>query len=76
MSKASTQSAPADDPASAMTLSDDRLALSATKGDRRAFAAIYRRYHQELYRYCAAILGNAQDAQDAQDACRTPWSRC
>ncbi len=59
------QSAPANDPASAVTPSDDRLALGATKGDRRAFAAIYRRYHQELYRYCAAILGNAQDAQDA-----------
>jgi RNA polymerase sigma factor (sigma-70 family) len=46
-------------------LSDDRLALRATKGDRRAFAAIYRRYHQHLYRYCLAIVGNSQDAQDA-----------
>ncbi|HEY2334298.1 MAG TPA: sigma-70 family RNA polymerase sigma factor [Solirubrobacterales bacterium] len=46
-------------------LSDDRLALRATKGDRRAFAAIYRRYHQDLHRYCLAIVGNPQDAQDA-----------
>ncbi len=45
--------------------SDDRLAQRATKGDRRAFAAIYRRYHQDLYRYCAAIVGNPEDAQDA-----------
>ncbi len=45
--------------------SDDRLARRATKGDRRAFEAIYRRYHQELYRYCTAILGNAEAAHDA-----------
>lgn len=45
--------------------SDDRLARRATQGDRRAFAAIYRRYHQDLYRYCAAIVGNPEDAQDA-----------
>ena len=45
--------------------SDERLVRRATKGDRRAFAAIYRRYHQDLYRYCTAILGNSQDAQDA-----------
>jgi len=46
-------------------LSDDRLAQRATKGDERAFAAIYRRYHQDLYRFCLAILGNSADAQDA-----------
>ncbi len=34
-------------------------------GDQRAFAAIYRRYHQDLYRFCLAIVGNSQDAQDA-----------
>jgi RNA polymerase sigma factor (sigma-70 family) len=45
--------------------SDDRLARRATKGDRRAFAAIYRRYHQRLYRFCLAIVGNSDDAQDA-----------
>ncbi|HWW66988.1 MAG TPA: sigma-70 family RNA polymerase sigma factor [Solirubrobacterales bacterium] len=49
----------------ARILSDDRLALRATKGDRRAFAAIYRRYHQSLYRFCLAIVGDPQDAQDA-----------
>lgn len=30
-----------------------------------SFAAIYRRHHQGLYRYCLAILGNPEDAQDA-----------
>jgi RNA polymerase sigma factor (sigma-70 family) len=30
-----------------------------------SFAGIYRRYHQGLYRYCLAILGNREDAQDA-----------
>ncbi len=46
-------------------LSDDRLARRAAKGDRRAFAAIYKRYHQPLYRFCLAIVGDPQDAQDA-----------
>ena len=52
-------------PGAARLLSDDQLARRATKGDRRAFAAIYRRYHQDLYRYCAAIVGNPEDAHDA-----------
>jgi RNA polymerase sigma factor (sigma-70 family) len=46
-------------------LSDSRLAQWATDGDRRAFEAIYQRYHQELYRFCLAMVGNPQDAQDA-----------
>ncbi len=45
--------------------SDDRLARRAVKGDERAFAAIFDRYHQSLYRYCLAIVGDSQDAQDA-----------
>lgn len=44
---------------------DKRLARRASEGDERAFAAIFRRYHQDLYRYCLAILGNPEDAQDA-----------
>lgn len=44
---------------------DDRLVLRATKGDRRAFEAIYKRYHRDLYRFCLAMVGNPQDAQDA-----------
>lgn len=46
-------------------LSDDRLTRRAARGDEHAFAAIFDRYHQRLYRYCLAILGNPQDAQDA-----------
>lgn len=65
MTEAITPIAPASGPAMARLLSDDRLALRATRGDRRAFAAIYRRYHQDLYRFCLAVVGNSQDAQDA-----------
>lgn len=46
-------------------LSDVRLSRRASEGDQRAFAAIYKRYHQELYRFCHSILGNPEDAQDA-----------
>jgi RNA polymerase sigma factor (sigma-70 family) len=49
----------------ARVLSDDRLARRAADGDERAFAAIFDRYHQRLYRYCLGIVGNPQDAQDA-----------
>ncbi len=45
--------------------SNERLLERASKGDRRAFAAIFERYHQRLYRYCAAIVGNPEDARDA-----------
>jgi RNA polymerase sigma factor (sigma-70 family) len=45
--------------------SDERLAQRAANGDRRAFEAIYKRYHQDLYRFCLAMVGNPQDAQDA-----------
>ena len=45
---------------------DDRgLARGAVSGDRRAFDTIFRRHHRELYRYCRAILGDADEAQDA-----------
>lgn len=46
-------------------LSDERLTRRAVGGDERAFAAIFRRYHQNLYRFCLAIVGNPEDAQDA-----------
>src|ERR1044072_7905655 len=44
--------------------SDERLALRAAAGDQGAFEDIYRRYHQDLYRFCLAMVGNPQDAQD------------
>lgn len=46
-------------------LSDDRLTRRAVGGDERAFAAIFDRYHQSLYRFCLTIVGNPEDAQDA-----------
>ncbi len=46
-------------------LSDERLTRRAVGGDERAFAAIFRRYHQDLYRFCLAIVGNPHDAQEA-----------
>jgi DNA-directed RNA polymerase specialized sigma24 family protein len=44
--------------------SDERLALRAAQGDQGAFEEIYKRYHQDLYRFCLAMVGNPQDAQD------------
>lgn len=46
-------------------LSDERLTRRACGGDDHAFAAIFRRYHQPLYRFCLSIVGNPEDAQDA-----------
>jgi RNA polymerase sigma factor (sigma-70 family) len=46
-------------------LSDESLALRAIEGDEGAFAAIFDRHHQSLHRYCLALLGSSQDAQDA-----------
>lgn len=46
-------------------LGEARLARLAAGGDRRAFATIFERYHQELYRYCRALVHDPDDAQDA-----------
>ena len=46
-------------------LGDEGLARSAADGDERAFARIYERHHQGLYRYCRSILRNDEDAADA-----------
>jgi RNA polymerase sigma factor (sigma-70 family) len=46
-------------------LSESRLASLAVAGDRRAFTAIFERYHEEIYRYCRAILRDPDEAQDA-----------
>jgi RNA polymerase sigma factor (sigma-70 family) len=45
--------------------SDARLVRIAVRGERRAFEAIFQRYHQDLYRYCRAILGSEEEAGDA-----------
>ncbi len=44
---------------------DERLVEQASSGDRRALEAIFKRYHHGLFRYCAALLGNTEDAADA-----------
>jgi RNA polymerase sigma factor (sigma-70 family) len=41
------------------------LARAASRGDEGALEKIYHDYHQPLYRFCLAIVGNPQDAQDA-----------
>jgi RNA polymerase sigma factor (sigma-70 family) len=46
-------------------LSDERLTKRAVDGDERAFASIFRRYHQSLYRFCLSIVGNRDDASEA-----------
>jgi RNA polymerase sigma factor (sigma-70 family) len=46
-------------------LSDERLARLVSTGDERAFATLYERYHQPLYRYCRSMLRHEADAQDA-----------
>ena len=45
--------------------SDARLARLAGDGDRQAFALIFERYHQPLYRYCRSIVRDPDDASDA-----------
>jgi RNA polymerase sigma-70 factor (ECF subfamily) len=44
---------------------DERLAWLVGRGSERAFAALYHRYHQQLYRYCRSMLRDDADAQDA-----------
>lgn len=44
---------------------DASLSRLAGRGDRQAFAVVYERYHQQLYRYCLSILRDPEDASDA-----------
>src|SRR3954452_7368028 len=41
------------------------LRSRAAQGDAAAFARIYERHHDALYRYCQSLLRDDQDAQDA-----------
>ncbi|MBV9942900.1 MAG: sigma-70 family RNA polymerase sigma factor, partial [Solirubrobacterales bacterium] len=52
-------------PGALRLLGDERLARLAENGHERAFAVVYERHHQALYRYCRSILHNDADAQDA-----------
>jgi RNA polymerase sigma factor (sigma-70 family) len=46
-------------------LGDERLARLVARGNERAFAVLYERHHQVLYRYCRSIVRDDTDAQDA-----------
>jgi RNA polymerase sigma factor (sigma-70 family) len=52
-------------------LSDDLLAKLTGRGNGRAFATLYERHHQAIYRYCRSILRNDHDAQDALQSTMT-----
>jgi RNA polymerase sigma factor (sigma-70 family) len=45
--------------------SDDELRALAASGDAGAFAELYERHHQVLYRYCRSIVRHDEDARDA-----------
>jgi RNA polymerase sigma factor (sigma-70 family) len=45
-------------------LGEDRLAARAAAGDEAAYAEIFRRYHQPLFRYSLALLHDPEDAAD------------
>src|SRR5918994_5488265 len=47
------------------------LRSRAARGDTAAFAAVYERHHQALYRYCRSILRHEEDAQDALQSTMT-----
>src|SRR5689334_6865546 len=46
-------------------LGDERLARLVSDGNEQAFAPLYERYYQQLYRYCRSIVHDDLDAQDA-----------
>ncbi len=52
-------------PAARRFSSEKRLADRARGGDQAAFASIFERYHQPIYRYCLSILRDPDDAKDA-----------
>ena len=51
--------------------SDERLAKLVCKGSARAFALLYQRHHQALYRYCRSIVRDGEDAEDALQSAMT-----
>jgi RNA polymerase sigma factor (sigma-70 family) len=46
-------------------MGEKRLSSRAAAGDTAAFAEIYRRHHQALFRYCLALLRDPDDAADS-----------
>lgn len=43
----------------------EELARRAAQGDREAFEALCRRYNDDVWRYCRALLGDGEQAFDA-----------
>ena len=58
-------------PANLRLRRESTLRSRATRGDAAAFAAVYERHHQALYRYCRWILRHEEDAQDALQSTMT-----
>lgn len=50
-------------------MDEKKLVIRASGGDREAFAALYTRYKDDLYRYAYFKLGHSEDARDAVSAC-------
>ena len=51
---------------------DESMLIGMTmRGNREAFAALYMRWRDKLYRYAYFRLGSAEDAEDAVSACIT-----
>ena len=46
-------------------LTDEKLAAMVAAGSDEAFATLYRRYHQPIYRYCLSLLRHEADARDS-----------
>ena len=44
---------------------DDTILVAQAKRDRHAFAPLYRRYVEAVYRYCFRHLGSQEEAEDA-----------
>ena len=58
-------------PATLRLRREGALRSRAARGDAAAFAAVYERHHQALYRYCRSILRHEEDAQDALQSTMT-----
>src|SRR3954467_10112923 len=58
-------------PATLRLRTEGALRSRAARGDAAAFAAVYERHHQALYRYCRSILRHDEDAQDALQSTMT-----
>lgn len=50
-------------------MDEKNLVIRASSGDKEAFAALYTRYRDDLYRYAFFKLGNEEDARDAVSSC-------